>query len=144
MSGKMKGFTHLFDTSELTKCFEICSSEKLLHRHCKLPEWPLEGTLLHLKVVRSLNAAGRSISKIISVLGGKKSHLPLDQSFMSHMCKSLLVLLNCTFCASPPCQTRHQHSDHAEHYASCVGEDELQLAGPRTLPLDPCRSSHLP
>ncbi|TMS11068.1 Serine incorporator 1 [Larimichthys crocea] len=61
--------------------------------------------------------------------------------FHFHLCLASLYIMMTLHQLVP---TRHQHSDHAEHYASCVGEDELQLAGPRTLPLDPCRSSHLP
>lgn len=45
--------------------------------------------------------------------------------------------LNCYFFLCVLQQTRNQHPGHAEHYASCLGEDEFQLAGPRALPLDP-------
>lgn len=41
-------------------------------------------------------------------------------------------------------QTRHQQPNHAEQHACCVGEDELQLAGPGSLPLDPGGPSPLP
>lgn len=61
-----------------------------------------------------------------------------------YMCYVELVLLNCTFPSVSSLQTRVDHADHAEHYASCVGEDELQLVGPRALPLDPHRPSHIP
>lgn len=43
-----------------------------------------------------------------------------------------------------PSQTRHQYPHHAEQHAGSVGEDELQLAGPGSLPLDPRSPSPLP
>lgn len=53
-----------------------------------------------------------------------------------------LVVLVLPFPMCP--QTWHQYPVHAEQHASSLGEDELQLARPRTLSLDPNRSCHLP
>lgn len=52
--------------------------------------------------------------------------------------------LNCCFSLCVLQQTRNQHPGHAEHYASCLGEDEFQLAGPWALPLDPHCPSYFP
>lgn len=67
-----------------------------------------------------------------------------------YMCFMYHVYINCSNYANfnlpllvPP-QTRHQQPNHAKQHASCVGEDELQLAGSGSLPLDPGGASSLP
>lgn len=105
------------------------------YSHCSSLRCPLEGTV-HL-ALRSQRWRLREEMLLLTTL-------PYCLCFMQMSVLKFLHLTRSFSNSCPPPQTRHQHPNHAEQHAGRVGEDELQLAGPGSLPLDPRGPSPLP